>query len=206
MAIRLARLDDLPRVLAAGTPKYDRHPTTSVSGLDLLAWTQQGYRQHWVDFCRRPDLAIWVDDDSNDFLVARLDERESLTGELQCSVHDWGHQPEKFLPVLRERAQSLGATFLVARHYEGGPNPWKSLGFRPELRRVVAEASGRPHAGAYRVRPMETRDLFFAANLHTQGSQFYLPAGRGIDPQEMVSQTMTLYLSMDFGPKSEMRG
>ena len=206
MAVRPARSDDLPLILDAGLPKYEQHPTTTVSGQDFLAWTQEGYRQHWADFCVRSDLAIWVDEASRDFLVARLDERESLTGEIQCAIQDWGAHPEVFLPALRERALQLGATYLVARHYQGGPNPWEALGFRPELRRVVAEARGRQHTGAYRIRPIESRDLFFAANLHTQGSQFYLPSGRGIDPQEMVSQTMTLYLSMDFGPQSEMRG
>ena len=148
-----------------------------------------------------------MDPDQEDYLVARHAERESLTGELQTAVWDWGRNPEPFLPLLKARAQQRGDSYVVVQQLEGGENPWPALGFLPELRRVVSPTQTVvPESADYQVRPADSRDLFFMANLHTQGSQFYIPAQRVVDSAEIVSRNMTLYLGMELGPKSKMTG
>ncbi len=150
---------------------------------------------------------MWVDSENENYLVVRHGERESLTGERQTVVWDWGHNPESFMPALSERARERGDAYVVVTQLVEGENPWPALGFKPELRRVISPTrTDSPVVGDYLVRPADGRDLFFMANLHTQGSQFYIPANRTVDAAEIVSKNMTLYLGMDLSPGARMTG
>jgi len=180
---------------------------SGISGTQRAEWFAHYFQQNWHKLCRHPQVSLWVDPERQDYLVVRHGERESLTGELQTSVWDWGRNPDGFLPLLKERVQQRGDSYLVVQQLEGGENPWPALGLLPELRRVISPTRTEVLDGPdYQVRPADSRDRFFMANLHTQGSQFYIPAQRAVDAAEIVSRNMTLYLGMDLGSDSKMIG
>lgn len=176
---------------------------TGVSGTARAEWFARYFEQNWDKLCAHPQVSLWVDPDREDYLVARHGEKETLTGELQTVIWDWGRQPGPFLEALKAASRDA---YLVVQQLEGGDNPWPELGFLPELRRVVSTTSTEVPAGEYQVRAAESRDLFFMANLHTQGSQFYIPAQRRVDASALVSKTMNYYLGLDLGPQSQMTG
>lgn len=176
---------------------------SGISGSQRAQWFAEYFQQNWHKLLRHPQVSLWVDPENEDYLVARHGERESLTGELQTAIWDWGRNPGPFLPLLQGR----GDAYIVVQQLEGGANPWPDLGFLPELRRVISPTQTVvPESSQYLVRPADSRDLFFMANLHTQGSQFYIPAQRVVDSAEIVSRNMTLYLGMDLSPNSQMTG
>lgn len=149
-----------------------------------------------------PQVFIWIDPEHEDYLIARQGEREMQTGESQTVVWDWGQEPGRFLAALRESQDD----YVVVQHLEGGNNPWPELGFLPELRRVISTTHTELPELTYQVRPAEKRDLFLIANLHTQGSQFYIPAQRRVDAAALVAKTSNYYLGLDLSPASKTLG
>ena len=187
-------------------PRFPDVPVTQVSGAGRAEWFSGYFQQNWDKLCAHPQVSAWVDPDREDYLVVRHGERDSQTGELQTVVWDWGFHPGPFLAALKERARQMGDLYLVVQQLEVGENPWPELGFLPELRRVISPTRSEWPSGDYQVRPAVARDLFFMANLHTQGSQFYIPAQRRVDASALVSKTMNYYLGLELGPKSQMTG
>lgn len=188
-------------------PRFPDLAVTGISGACRSQWFAGYFEQNWPKLIAHPQVSLWVDPDRQDYMVVRHGELESQTGELQTVVWDWGIEPGPFLEVLAESARQQGDAYLVVQQLEGGNNPWPELGFLPELRRVISPTRTEvPAAGEYQVRPAERADLFFMAHLHTQGSQFYIPAQRQVDAAALVSKTMNYYLGLNLGPKSQMIG
>ncbi len=187
-------------------PRFPDVAVTRISGIRRAEWFADYFQQNWEKLCAHPQVSVWVDPEREDYLIVRHGEKDSQTGELQSVVWDWGVHPGPFMQALQERARQRGDHYLVVQHLEGGHNPWPELGFLPELRRVISPSRSEWPAGDYQVRPAESRDLFFMANLHTQGSQFYIPAQRRVDASALVSKTMNYYLGLDLSSKSQMTG
>jgi len=181
-------------------------PVTQTTGSRRAEWFANYFQQNWEKLCAHPQVSVWGDPERDDYLIVRHGEKDSQTGELQTVVWDWGVHPGRFLEALKQRALQGGDLYLVVQHLEGGDNPWPELGFLPELRRVISPTQSEWPAGDYQVRSAESRDLFFMANLHTQGSQFYIPAQRQVDASTLVSKTMNYYLGLDLSSKSQMTG
>lgn len=178
-----------------------------MTGEARAAWFEAYFRQNWSKLCSHPQVSCWVDPDLENYLVARHGEQESLTGERQTVIWDWAQDPSGLLCLLQESARQRGDGYVVVQQLQQGPNPWPELGFLPELRRVISPTrSGRRETGEFEVRPAESKDLFFIANLHTQGSQFYIPAQRKVDSGAVMARNMNLYLGLDLGPGRKMVG
>ncbi len=196
MSVRLAQAEHL-EFLGRASARPFSSPLTGLDGKILREHYTQGYLQAGKALLEHPQLSLWVDEQSQDFLLACHQQTESLTQEKQTVILDWGSNPERFLPLLRQEARRRGDAFLVVRHYQGCLEDWSAWGFLPELRRLVVPTMGRSNRGSFSIRPIQAKDLMFLANLHSRGGQFYLPAGRQVDIQELTSRNVTLYLSLD---------
>ncbi|ODT63285.1 hypothetical protein ABS71_14510 [bacterium SCN 62-11] len=175
---------------------------TGISGAQRGEWFAGYFAQNWDKLLAHPQVSVWIDPEGQDYLIARHGEREMQTGESQTVIWDWGCQPARFLEGLRSSQDD----YVVVQHLEGGTNPWPELGFLPELRRVISTTRTELPELTYPVRPAEKRDLFLIANLHTQGSQFYIPAQRRVDPAALVAKTSNYYLGLDLSAASKMIG
>lgn len=173
-------------------------PLTGLNGASLRHHYSHNYQQAGAQLLQHPQLSLWVESETGNFLLACHHQVESLTQQSQTVILDWGQDPTPFLQVLSQEARLRGDQYLVVRHWQGSSEDWSLLGFVPELRRLVVGTRGRSNPGPYDIRPANPNDRMFLANLHSQGGQFYLPAGRVIDRDELTSRNLTLYLSLDF--------
>lgn len=204
---RPARLEDKAWVCGlARTRFYPDHPVTGVSGRQQADWTAGQYAAGWESLLARPNLTILVDSDQTGYLVAVAGDRESLTGDRQIMIADWVGDLALFLPPLREMGQRDGSRYLVTRAFPGQSHPLAELGFQAELTRVMARLDGRPNTSNFVVRRAGPGDRLFMANLHRQGSHFYAPAHRRVDPEEISMRNLTVYMGMDLRPGSSMLG
>lgn len=154
----------------------------------------------------RPNLLVLVSQQPDDYAVLLRGEVETVTGERQSRLWDWGHDPRPFLPTLLRQAARAGDDYLVVRAQPGQEELFRSLGFLPELRRLLAPVVGKPNRSHFSVRPATALDTFFIANLHSQGSHFYVPANRPADRDEIALRSGTYYLGLTFGPDCPLWG
>lgn len=180
---------------------------TGISGHARGEWFADYFTKNWQKLTTHPQVSIWVDVPSESYLVVRHGEKESLTGESQTVIWDWAGEPGCLLPGLARDASRRGDAYVVVQQLQAGINPWQDLGFHPELRRVISPTrSGSPQPGAFEVRRAENKDLFFIANLHTQSSQFYIPAHRQVNAAEVMARNMNLYLGLNLSSSDKMTG
>lgn len=180
--------------------RQDRHsdsPATGVTAARRLEWFRAGY-QEWQKLCSQSDVSIWVDEENQDYLVARHGQKESLTGQRQTVVWDWGRNPALFLEALRQKAGEVQDEYLVAQVFEGAPNPFEDLGFCPELRRVISPTRGT-RAGLDAVRTAQPKDLLFISSLHSQSGHAYLPPHRQVNQEAVLARSLNAYMSLDLG-------
>lgn len=152
------------------------------------------------------NMLVLISQQPDDYAVLLRGERETVTGDRQSRLWDWGRDPKPFLPTLLRQAARGGDQYLVARVQPGEEESFVALGFLPELRRVLAPVVGKPNRSPFTVRPATAQDCFFLANLHSQGSHFYVPAHRSADLDEIALRSGAYYLSLNFGPDCPLWG
>lgn len=202
---RRAALEDRDWVCALARKRaYPDNPVTGVTGQARADWTADRYAANWAGLLARPDLAMLVSPSHQAYAVALLGDRESLTGDRQIMIADWGGDLALFLDELRRL--DLSSRYLVTRTFPEETHNLAELGFHPEITRLLARLEGRPNTSDFVVRRAEAKDRFFMANLHRQGGHFYVPANRDVSVAEMSMRNMTLYMGMDLRPGSDMVG
>ncbi|MBS2034927.1 GNAT family N-acetyltransferase [bacterium] len=207
MILRRVRLEDRDWFcqLAAGK-EFPVHPHTQISGQERARQLAQRYRDGWEQLLAQPEMLVLVSQEPDGYAVLLRQDRDSLTQDRQSILWDWAGELKPFLPVLLKQAAAAGDRYLVARSQPGQEEGFLNLGFLAESRRLLAPVLGKPNRSQFTVRPATPQDVFFIANLHSQGSQFYVPSHREVDREEMISRTMTIYLGLDFGPDSPVWG
>ncbi|MFN8611429.1 MAG: hypothetical protein U0931_28040 [Vulcanimicrobiota bacterium] len=207
MILRRARSEDCDWFcgLAAGK-SFPTHPHTGVPGEERAGQLARRYREGWHQLLDQPEMLVLVSQQPDGYAVLFRGDRDSLTQDRQSILWDWAGELKPFLPVLLKQTAAAGDHYLVARAQPGQEETFLELGFLPESRRLLAPVLGKPNRSQFTIRPATAQDVFFIANLHSQGSHFYVPAHRQVDREEMISRTMTIYLGLDFGPESPVWG
>jgi len=207
MILRRARPDDRDWFCRMAANKhYPDHPHTGVSGSERSQQMAGRYAEGWQTMLTQPNLLVLVSQEPDDYAVLLRGEVETVTGERQSRIWDWGRDPKPFLPTLLRQAAQVGDRYLVARAQPGEEELFLELGFLPELRRLLAPIVGKTNRSHFTVRPATALDTFFIANLHSQGSQFYVPAQREVDRDEMTLSSGSYYLGLNFGPDCPVWG
>jgi hypothetical protein len=190
----------------AAERQFPDHPHTGVSGAERSRQKVERYAQGWETMLAQPNLLVLVSQQPDDYVVLLRGELETVTGDRQSRIWDWGIDPKPFLPTLLRQAAQGGDQYLVARAQPGEEQLFLDLGFLPELRRLLAPVLGKPNRSRFTVRPATAQDTFFIANLHSQGSRFYVPAHRPVDHDAMIMSSGAYYLSLNFGPDCPVWG
>lgn len=207
MILRRARLEDRDWFCRmAGAKSFPLHPHTGVTPTERSRQLVQRYFEGWQTMLAQPNLLVLVSQDPDDYVVLLRGELETVTGQRQSRIWDWGRDPGPFLPTLLRQAAQAGDRYLVARALPGEEDHFVSLGFQPELRRLLAPVLGKPNRSHFTVRPATPLDTFFIANLHSQGSHFYVPAHREVDRDELTMRSGAYYLGLTFGPDCPVWG
>ena len=205
MSVNIAGLSDLEAFCHLVEAKtYPDNPVTGLSGASRQRMLLKKYREDWEQTVSSPKVSILLGE--HGFVVALLQEKDSLTGHRQTVIWDWGGEPSAWLGTLEDQACNQGSEYLVLRVHPGPVNAFQNLGFLPELTRVSKKVEPQSYAGPFGLRRATAADLLFIASLNSQGMAFYLPANRGLDPVEMASRNTTHYLGLDLGEGSDMLG
>ena len=207
MILRRARPEDRDWFCRMAAEKtFPVHPHTGVTPAERSRQAVERYRLGWQAMLSQPNLLVLVSQDPDDYALLLRGELETVTGERQSRLFDWGRDPRHFLPTLLRQAAQAGDGYLVARALPGEEETFLKLGFRPELRRLLAPVLGKPNRSRFTVRPATALDAFFIANLHSQGSHFYVPAQREVDRDEIIMSSSAYYLGLNFGPDCPVWG
>lgn len=199
MILRRARPEDRDWFCRMAAKKhFPPHPHTGISGEERSRQWAHRYFEGWQTMLAQPNLLVLVSQDPDDYAVLLQGEVETVTGEHQSRIWDWGYDPKPFLPTLLRQASQAGDSYLVARAQPGEEELFLALGFLPELRRVLAPVVGKANRSQFTVRPATALDTFFIANLHSQGSHFYVPAQRQVDQEEITLRSSAYYLGLTF--------
>ncbi|MBX3169637.1 MAG: hypothetical protein KF760_19700 [Candidatus Eremiobacteraeota bacterium] len=207
MILRRARPEDRDWFcrMAAARP-FPPHPHTGVLPAERSRQLAQRYMDGWETMLAQPNLLVLVSQNPDDYAVLLRGEVETVTGERQSRIWDWGRDLKPFLPTLLRQAAQAGNGYLVARAQPGEEELFLTWGFLPELRRLLAPVVGKPNRSQFIVRPATALDTFFIANLHSQGSHFYVPANRVVDRDEIILRSGAHYLSLNFAPDCPVWG
>ena len=207
MILRRARPEDRDWFcrMAAGKT-LPPHPHTGVGGAQRSQQLADRYAQGWETMLARPNLLVLVSQQPDDYVILLRGETETVTGERQSRIWDWGRDPKAFLPTLLRQAAQAGDRYLVARALPGEEELFSALGFRPELRRLLAPTHGKTNESPFVVRPASALDTFFIAHLHSQSGHFYVPSNRQVDLAEISLASGTYYLGLNYGPNCPVWG
>lgn len=207
MILRRARPEDRDWFCGMAASKtLPPHPHTGISGAQRCQQLVDRYAQGWETMLAHPQLLVLVSQEPDDYVILLRGESETVTGERQSRIWDWGCDPRHFLPTLLRQAAQFGDRYLVVRALPGEEESFRSLGFMPELRRLLAPMSGKANTSQFGIRPATAMDAFFIANLHSQSGPFYVPANRQVDLNEISLSSGAHYLSMNFGPDCPVWG
>lgn len=201
--LRDAVPEDLPEVLrlcrARELPAW---PVRRVSGEARREALAEAYRARWSFLGSDPDLHVLVaprEGGLAGYAVLLTGQRESITGEPQAILYDhaWEDRAVGERLVRAAEARARGADYLVA---EADPADTflESLGYHLEIVRIARRLDPRPPGeSAYTVRPARPGDQLFILVLNGKVTPFTLPAGRDLDPREVASRYLDVYLGLD---------
>ncbi|CAN0219429.1 unnamed protein product, partial [Phaeothamnion confervicola] len=194
---------------------YPDSPATQVTGAMRQAANLEEYSQKWTDYLSQDDVRIFLAECPRGplgFLFLVLDQKSGLTGEPQARILDHAGPPEVY-PRLLEAALATCRVrrnlYITARAYVSMPGEralWKSLGFGPELTRVVAETAYENFEGPYAVRAASANDQMFIALLNARSTRFYMYANREDDVQTVATRNFEHYMALDFSNPARFRG
>lgn len=190
---------------AARNQSYQDHGLTGISAVQRAGWMAAHYAERWAQLLARGDVRLLLGPAANDYAVALPGERDSITGERQVQLWDWGGD----LSGMLDEVLSLDpeAEYLVVRAYPSAfaEEQLRALGFAPELSRLVAPVVGRRSTGGLTIRPARSSDRLFMANLRSRGVEHYLPAGRTPDAEACAHSSASWLLNLDLAPTSRFQ-
>ena len=207
MSIREARHGDLELFCKLiETRTYPDNPVAGISGLQRQQSLLAKLRGDWERGLADPKMTFYIRDEPAAFLVTLSGDRDSLTGQPQTVLWEWAGEVAPLVEAAAAAARQRREEYLVVRVHPGEANPFEALEFLPELTRVLKRVEVLPEESQFKVRLATPQDLFFITSLNSQGMQFYLPANRGLNSEEIAKKNVNQYMGLDLSPESATIG
>ena len=216
MRIRLSTLDDKEALLElVSTKHYPSSPPTGVSSEQRGRFMMEDYGSRWLDHHRRNDSKFLMAERRGHlvaFVHLALNQKSGVTGDLQSRILDH-HGVVEAYPELLEATLALSRQnankYLTSKVYLASPaekNLFQSLGFMPEVTRVVKKVGDEDYRGPFTLRHAQPGDRLFMALRNAENTLFYLYANRPDEADPVATRNFSHYLNLDLSQPDKFMG